>query len=749
MEVNVPEPAICEIQSSQPRLREQMVEISKYGSRRSRTRASADRVRFLMSDLAMNTDTIPWQRAVDPPNPQIPPLSPTSLSLCPFAQSTLQITRRSALSSAGAYVAVSYCWNRNIQWSCQCSNAPLEILCEDSTRRHCATPFDVIHRSIAFAVAHGVNGIWIDQECIDQTDPVDKEKSIQEMDMIYQEADHAIAVLEYAFQSQAELDAFVSVCDPDFFDFDPTQIEVLESVIYDLLQDKWFERAWTLQESVSAGVNMTLLLRCRGLQKPPHFGPTLEDFEISIWDFQNAMVNMRNYIEEGLAANVWSDPQVAIDASNSADCLWNSIPTILPDDTIARFFPDYTIEALGEGHSHRQVCNAAQAITYLDFRYNSVPSDRLAILANLCNYDYRVDTKVLGLPGSSFTICAHTLAILNGDMSLLAGYKDDHPALKYPANIWGPFRVGQDARSYDLVFVNDDNDDESTKYGFSWGPKPSASLKTISYLEEEGNLFRLQPAILSKYGLQVSGVLWDINCTILLPETQNAFASRWQEELRLQDGEKVSVGRDRQKALFQAFLWRLLREIISAGFTDLAKTFWNSFQPPGVDTKFNMESYRAPVPYTYEMISNIQGLDRSKEEEISNRIRGPKQLSYYPSDWEIDPPELERLLIEQVCSLGALRCAYPRPRSSQACSPSSPQPYAWFEACELNTKVFTPATTLGDKVARSVYRRQAMSWRVVETGQHVESGSDILHCLGRRRGIWRTDDIDHCNYILD
>ena len=359
----------------------------------------------------------------------------------------------------------------------------------------------MLSRSIAYVAAYGVNSIWIDQICINQSDPVDKEKSIQVMDIVYQNSDHPIAVLEFCFQTQAEIDVFVSICDDAFFTFHPAQIDLLESVLLSLSEDQWFERAWTLQESVSAGVSMTLLLGCSGLQKPSQFGITPGELEINIWDFQNAMVNARNLIEEGLAAGTWHDDSSAINASNYADILWNYMPTIIPN---------YSGGTLERDPSHRQKCNAAQALTYLDDRYNSIFSDRLAILANLCNYNFRIDTKILDLPNSSFTVCAITLAILNGDMSLLGGYFEQSKGKEKAV----------DARSDRLVYENDDNDLPSNTYGFSWGPKPSACLDSIQYLEEHGNLFRLQPATLSASGLHVCGVLWEVSCVIPVPGTQ-------------------------------------------------------------------------------------------------------------------------------------------------------------------------------------------------------------------------------------
>ena len=78
---------------------------------------------------------------------------------------------------------------------------------------------------------------------------------------------------------------------------------------------------------------MTLLLGCPGLQKPPHFGSTTGEFAISLFDFQNAMVNVRLSIEEGLAVSAWPDSSSAIHASNCADVLWYYVPSMIGEPT--------------------------------------------------------------------------------------------------------------------------------------------------------------------------------------------------------------------------------------------------------------------------------------------------------------------------------------------------------------------------------------------------------------------------------
>ena len=593
---------------------------------------------------------------------------------------------------------------------------------------------------MAYAKAQNVNAIWIDQECIDQNDTVEKGDAIQEMDLVYQESNHPIAVLEFFFLTQTELDVFASICDLALYTFDPSQIEVLESVLLALTDEKWFERAWTLQESVSADASMILLLGCPGLLKSPHFGRTLGEFELSIFDFQQAIVNTRIVIEEGLAARIWPDPSSTINASNFADILWNFIPTTIPD---------FSHDTLKMDTSHRQGYNAAQALTFLDERLNSFFPDRLAILANLCDHEYRIRTEVLELPNSSFSICAHTLAILNGDMSLLDGYGSPRLRHRYGRAEWD-LTLAEDRRSVPLVYHNDDYDLQSNNYGFSWGPKPTACLDNITYLEENARTFRLKPATLSMHGLRVCGVVWNVDSTVSVPKTQGMFASRWQEEVAFQRGESVLGGHERQIRLVQDFFWFLLHELIELGFYELSRTIWNFVQPVGTAfyKALKYESVTAPLPYSYDMIFGHLVPDSTAnqhlvydEQEVRGRIDAPR-MSFEPENVVQDRPLPERLLIEQVCEDGAIICGAPLDFSPNK------EPYVWFEACKMGDQIFAPVTDLGDRVARSNYRNQALSWRVLATGQSADD-CNILHCFGRRRGFGRLEGLSHQDYILD
>ena len=323
---------------------------------------------------------------------------------------------------------------------------------------------------------------------------------------MYQNASHPVTLLESYINDQAELDALTSLMTGTRVE--PDQIEALERVLEMLSEDAWFTRAWTLQEATSAGSKMLLLIACDPrLEKSDEFGSVPGEIEISIWEFHNAMILVRNLIENSLASGVLENTYLAISVSNLADILFGYLPEIYPDDINDPNAP------------HRQICNASEAINCLRERKNSHFPDRLAILANMCDYEIRIDTRVLEMPQYAFSTCVLTLAILNGDTSLLGRYRD--PQERAYASINGQTHIGYRRDISDLC----------PRYGFSWGPDPKGCLENIEFYEVHQDQFVLRPASLSGHGLTVRGILWLISHKIIVTETQAEFASWYQKEL--------------------------------------------------------------------------------------------------------------------------------------------------------------------------------------------------------------------------
>ena len=727
--------SFCEIFSSDRDLRQVMVDIAKHSSRRSEAQDWARNLRLLLIFQSKDNE--------DLCNELPKGIISTPTSPC---QTVLRVGDQLSLADRAAYIAVSYCWQRsNLEWFTDLSEEPIEIVEAGIGKRPSIAPLDVLRRSVAYAKHRDINAIWIDQECINQDDEIEKEKGIQAMDIVYEASRYPIAILQYYFKSQIELDVFSSLFGGEDEMYTPDQIEVLHIVLSDISDDPWFSRAWTLQEATSAGASMTLLIGCPGLDKRSSFGPIPGEFEISIWELHDCMARAQFFIAGHLEDGTWSDNRPAISAWNCATELENILPSCGP-------------HSAERDRSHRMQCTAAEAITRLEDRTNSVFSDRLAIMANICNYEVRIDSKVLRQPGSSFSACALTLAVLNGDMSLLAGSLGRVP-----------IRVKRgDHRSIGPLFYwNDNSDSSANAYGFSWGPRPSGSLSNILYFEEYNSLFRLMPATLSTTGLKVCGILWEMKQLIRAPKTRRRFLTKWREELDLWDAEILKGEKGFSPAFFKEkslsllpkeFCWSLLHELMDSGHTDLVKTLWNYFFPSHSPFQplLSLETIFGPFPNTD---SELTKLRRSYDEgkDIIDQLEGEILLNF-ASDSNTGTSErklrhsIVGQIIEQVCTNGAISCGIPL----NCCSPGQqraemePPVRVWFESCEKNDLIFTPFTQLGDNVMFSPYRSEAMSWRVLRTGKFADEQEqcEVLHCLGRRRGVYLFEGLMPQDHIL-
>ena len=402
-----------------------------------------------------------------------------------------------------SYVAVSYCWDRSAaSWFYDRNSYHQMTIFQSGSLREMSDS-DVLYRAFKFAEYHGCRNIWMGQFCIDQSDPVDKQDGIQAMDIVYQSSQYSVAILECYIDSQAKVNALASLFTGDMIELD--RLKDLEEILDDLAEDAWFTRAWTLQEAVSAGSLMKVLLGCAiEAYKPEEFGSIPGEIETTIWDLQTAMVTARNWMEELFAAGVLEDDTMATNISNYADELFNMRPDILP-----------AVESWSNSHpvdsSDRQICSAAELL--IACRIGKILCSRTDWVLSVIFVTMKLGLKsdVLDDMLFSFSTCVHTLAILNGDTSLLGRYSDPYQR-SY---------LSRDGRN--PVGFQSDLTDSAMGFGFSWGSPPWSSLRNIEYFDQHDEPLKLTPAILTSKGLRVKGVLWSMKSSIDLSELQSTF----------------------------------------------------------------------------------------------------------------------------------------------------------------------------------------------------------------------------------
>ena len=139
-------------------------------------------------------------------------------------------------SQVESYIALSYCWHGPDWTVAGCLGRP------------------EMGWPISTAMVHGLlnqressdEGVWIDQCCINQRDPLDKQLIIGSMDLIYRSARKVVVLLEDVSISKAEevlLQEVRVLWNPQKEDLD-----VLARILIRILSARWFRRAWCSHE---------------------------------------------------------------------------------------------------------------------------------------------------------------------------------------------------------------------------------------------------------------------------------------------------------------------------------------------------------------------------------------------------------------------------------------------------------------------------------------------------------------------
>jgi hypothetical protein len=583
------------------------------------------------------------------------------------------------------YLAVSYCWKQQ-----PVSDRAYLVKTRDGTRDNRA-PKEVLDRAILYAAYNGLRLIWIDQECIEQSDREDQEFGIQSMDLVYERAASSVALFNVCIQKQAHLDAFFKAVHNEEFsqpvDF-INAIEVLELV----LEDQWTSRAWCFQEAASAGDSMSLLIQC---------SPEL-------------------VAENEFARVVWmaipGEIQISIAELHGAACC---ISTWLPD-----VFPKYQAivqnlhleerivisekilkiggMAFPDSSGARYACNAAHALDLMATRKNSRILDRLAILANLCNYPMRLNTKTIedveksSSENFSFSICVYTLAIANGDISLLFGSK-----IQKEIDMASEAKLGP--RSRDSV-------------AFSWVPSVDTVLHNISYPEEFGGQYFLEDSELQEDGLSLLGYLWKVDHELSLTGISEDLIARWHEGF---SKTQWIYANESFKDLAKDIFSNILREFRSNGLNELGDALWynaGTGSPGFIESDFRNHASPCEGP--------------------STQVKGDwKDVTFHPDGL--------RWIIETAIQGRPLWCGRRVPSH-----PSDKQAVCCIFDCDGPNYILTPYA--GSQVELNPLlksRRRTISWTVQMNGQS-SNGREILVAQDLVRGVWKGDGIRPKRYVL-
>lgn len=187
----------------------------------------------------------------------------------------------------------------------------------------------------------------------------------------------------------------------------PELTEALRLVV----TDPWNTRAWILQEAFASSGNMVLLFpKAEGVNLN---GWTLVCHEISLTEIAIRLDILQLCLRKSAEILQPSSLSRAVRGEKQWRKTVEQVRWFHPGR------PEHFGNFLARHDKPRRMCNAAVALSFLKSRHNSRVVDRVAIIANLCGYDYRLSTIELEASQESLGACILALSIKNGDHSLL------------------------------------------------------------------------------------------------------------------------------------------------------------------------------------------------------------------------------------------------------------------------------------------------------------------------------------------
>ena len=718
-----------ELYYSDAELKSAMIDVAHHTQDRGSSQRWASRLRLLTADTVVypgqsrtmdsSDGSESGNSSVEPPAPGSPSAeSITSEQLCScmthpsrelaIDEHALMLAGTEDLLDCVHYVAISYCWQGLAK--ARYTGPSYTIRSKGSVQAPYCPPA-LLKRAVAFTSNRGLRHMWIDQECIDQNDAYDKGTGIQAMDLVYQNAEFSLAVLTVCITEQRHLDALALLMESSGDGINADQLGDLIEALEIITSDPWFERAWCLQESASGARRMTLSVRYKLSLKvhPVWFGSDIEYFAGNL---PLDLPQLHNLISS------WLVFQISILPNNDADGLKSRC-----NDFMVRWSrimpPDVNAEYYG---GDRTTCNASEAMWYLSRRLNTVVSDRLAILANLCDYDVRLNADALEKAGYGFSICALTLAILNGDFSPMAGL--------------GSLHAGHQVKDNDLV----SSQKTLPGLGFSWSLPGTTALDSLPFRDKESDVLRIKTNATSlDTGLQIRGCLWVVDQLIDLSHIKHDLMQQYgydaiSETLNTEHSFPLDTKDHIRRVRFD-LMTRFMRLLVTSTYVKLAKHLWNRlrFIPNPRLLETQGAKLQAYAESSFEEIVDFDSMTIKWKNPISSLLDGhDREDPFHSLEGRFVGYITHATLVDARLPVGRILC---RQNDDHAYS-------ALFDGAALSDQFFTPASNYGFSAPDQEYLWYPMTWRVSEVEPTSGDSKRALRTHGLICGSWTATEGD-------
>jgi hypothetical protein len=276
----------------------------------------------------------------------------------------------------------------------------------------------VLKRVIKYATYFDNKPFWIDQICINQANEGEKEVAIQAMDLVYSLSKNSVAIINRHIGTRDELYILIMLMKGTYSKdikrkgvrinsnghlLSPTRCGEALKLIERLTSTSWWMRAWTFQEDYKAAVNMVLLISHH---------PSLEQLKRSKKIFGSVpgelcvkSTNFRTEVTKFCQAYL---NEFCGDQKNVKVC----------KEILGRA-GKYTILLREKSQDGDDVFRKPMAPTILAdiaVRQITKPWDRLAIVANCCDYGIRLNVDELRCRKFSHSLALLAQHLLNGEI---------------------------------------------------------------------------------------------------------------------------------------------------------------------------------------------------------------------------------------------------------------------------------------------------------------------------------------------
>ncbi|KAG4280502.1 hypothetical protein FPRO06_11835 [Fusarium proliferatum] len=304
------------------------------------------------------------------------------------------------------YVALSYTWDNSDQEDPR--NGKYKVQNRDRLQFFPSPVRDcVFDRVNSFMHAKGLRRLWIDRHCVKQKTCRkkdvcthkrcnEKKRAVETMDLVYSLSEHPVALLGKPIEWAYELDLLAKVLGETFVK-EPKQVdhdEILQalSLLTRITKDRWWTRAWTFQENYRGLRNMTLLIR------HPDFLEARKQAHKCFSDVPNELcIGSEQFCRTTTKLCCWAAQEF------QQDDISHHTKKIL------RVAGKYT--ALLD----KSMPMTPRVIADIQTRGLKDAWDRLAIIANCCQYAIRMDQARMQEP-KSLSISILAMCLLNGEI---------------------------------------------------------------------------------------------------------------------------------------------------------------------------------------------------------------------------------------------------------------------------------------------------------------------------------------------